>query len=294
LGKGETDGSLEQFPVWEEFPAINTTKNVLNVLDETDLILHIGDISYAVGYSAQWDEFMQQISPISTRIPYMTCIGNHERDYPKSGSWMDGRDSGGECGVPYETRFPMPGTKNDQPWYSFDYGNIHFILMSTEHDFRHKTVQYNWIENDLRAVNRSITPWIIFSGHRPMYIDSTNYDPKYGDQTVATVLRDHIEPLLIQYRVNLAFWGHHHSYQRTCPVMRERCGPAQLPVHVVIGMAGCGLSQNLEDQLPFYFEKVDDQHYGFSRIFTNSTTLHFQYFTNDTPNTPSDEFYLHI
>ncbi len=29
----------------------------------------------------------------------------------------------------------MPTPARDQPWYSFDYGFIHFTFMSTEHDF---------------------------------------------------------------------------------------------------------------------------------------------------------------
>lgn len=38
---------------WEEYPSLNTTRNVLNRIKDLDLVLHIGDISYAVGYSAQ-------------------------------------------------------------------------------------------------------------------------------------------------------------------------------------------------------------------------------------------------
>ncbi len=210
----------------------------------------IGDIAYAVGYGAQWDEFHDQVSAISTRLPYMTCIGNHERDFPNSGSRFNGTDSGGtcptlcavrvfcvarcacrvvcrvcrvsktcassttgECGVAYEVRYPMPTPARDQPWYSFDYGSVHFVFMSSEHNFtigatstpaffsgtvpsrsrltgrvRVSCVvlcafacacapitggtQWQWIEADLRKVDRTTTPWIIFSGHRPMYIDS--------------------------------------------------------------------------------------------------------------------------
>ena len=60
-------------------------------------VTYAGDISYAVGYGAQWDEFHDQVSTISTRLPYMTCIGNHERDFPNSGSLFNGTDSGGTC-----------------------------------------------------------------------------------------------------------------------------------------------------------------------------------------------------
>jgi hypothetical protein len=52
-----------------------------------------------VGYGAQWDEFHDQVSAISTRLPYMTCIGNHERDFPNSGSRFNGTDSGGTCPI---------------------------------------------------------------------------------------------------------------------------------------------------------------------------------------------------
>ena len=53
--------------------------------------------------------------------------------------------------------------------YSYDYGLVHFIMMSTEHDMGNKSTQYKWLENDLKKVNRTKTPWIILAGHRPMY-----------------------------------------------------------------------------------------------------------------------------
>ncbi len=51
MGKGEEDHSLEHWP-WED-PSLNTTKHVIEQIDEIDLVLHIGDISYAVGYSSE-------------------------------------------------------------------------------------------------------------------------------------------------------------------------------------------------------------------------------------------------
>ena len=46
-----------------------------------DSIFHIGDISYATGFLVEWDYFLHLISPIASRVPYMTAIGNHERYY---------------------------------------------------------------------------------------------------------------------------------------------------------------------------------------------------------------------
>ncbi len=50
--------------------------------------------------------------------------------------------------------------------YDFVYGSVHIVMMSTEHDFRSSSKQYSDLANMLAGVNRSITPWLIFSGHR--------------------------------------------------------------------------------------------------------------------------------
>ena len=45
----------------------------------TGVQVHNGDISYARGYFSQWDNFFDQLYPLASRLPYMTCPGNHER-----------------------------------------------------------------------------------------------------------------------------------------------------------------------------------------------------------------------
>ena len=53
--------------------------------------------------------------------------------------------------------------------YSYDYGMVHFIMMSTEHDYSPDSRQYKWLEADLKKVDRKKTPWLIIGGHRAMY-----------------------------------------------------------------------------------------------------------------------------
>lgn len=43
--------------------------------------------------------------------------GNHERDVPGSGSFYEGNDSGGECGVPAETMYYVPAENRAKFWY---------------------------------------------------------------------------------------------------------------------------------------------------------------------------------
>ena len=50
--------------------------------------------------------------------------------------------------------------------YGFDYGSVHFVLMSTEHNFTQGSPQYKFLDQHMQGVDRSKTPWLIFAGHR--------------------------------------------------------------------------------------------------------------------------------
>ena len=43
-----------------------------------DVVLHVGDISYADGYQPDWDLFLQKVEPVAAKVPYMVSPGNHE------------------------------------------------------------------------------------------------------------------------------------------------------------------------------------------------------------------------
>ena len=106
MGCGEIDGSYRE----QLFnPSMNTTYRMKGELNHTDVVFHIGDMSYAQGYAAivstsriiperkysycycmrtnililtQWDVFFDQLGEIAATKPYMVCVGNHERNEP--------------------------------------------------------------------------------------------------------------------------------------------------------------------------------------------------------------------
>jgi hypothetical protein len=102
----------------------------------------------------------------------------------------------------------MPDNGHKIFWYSFNYGNVHIIMMSTEHDFQFGSEQYAWIQRDLASVDRHLFPWIVVTGHRPMYTSESSNT--VGDLGIAQHLRLNLEPLFQRYKVNLALWGHVH------------------------------------------------------------------------------------
>lgn len=282
LGQAEEDGSMEASDMLQSRGTVARMAADAAADDRYGLLVHNGDISYARGFGALWDVYFDQLGPLARTVPYMTTIGNHERDWPGSGDrFVQQWDSGGECGVPYYRRTRMPTPAEDKPWYSFDYGPIHFVQYSTEHAFEPGSEQLAFVEADLKAVDRKRTPWVVLGGHRPLYVDSTFYLWEGSDQKVARQLRAALEPLMWRYRVDATWHGHHHSYQRTCPALRARCvppaadGSQQAPVHFVIGHAGAGLTPNIHFFRPAIFQTVQLKH-GYMRVAANSTHLHHQ------------------
>ena len=44
-------------------------------------MLHVGDLSYADGDPKSWVKFLKEIEFISSKVPYMVAIGNHDYSY---------------------------------------------------------------------------------------------------------------------------------------------------------------------------------------------------------------------
>lgn len=211
-------------------------------------------------------------------------------------------------------RMPAPATTN-QPWlfhyiclsiiriltacsyirWSYDIGLIHFVGISTEHNYTIGSAQYLWLENDLGSVDRSVTPWIIFGGHRAMYINSDYGGAVTSDIVVMETMIANLEPLLFKYRVNIGFYGHNHAVQRMSAVYDSKVVQAstavldgdgneiawhtdpQATVHMVIGTGGAKFTINYIDPYPEWCEKVFYQ-YGYAKVSAvNATYLYWEW-----------------
>ncbi|KAA6417699.1 MAG: nucleotide pyrophosphatase phosphodiesterase [Trebouxia sp. A1-2] len=287
------------------------TRDVID--NDVDLVVHVGDLSYANGDPEIWDTFMDYIEPYSSRAPYMIGIGNHEYDYrtgkekhrshskdpsgassPYDPDWGNyGNDSGGECGVATARRFIMPeayldaaqqeaanhGSSVNSPfWYSFDYGSVHFVMLSTEHDVTPGSHQYRWLEQHLEGIDRCLTPWLVVGMHRPMYV----VHPHKSNRIVAEHLRASLESLFNQYNVDLVVSGHVHSYARTCNVYDEQCvdNLDKGTTHVTLGCGGHKLSDIDHDQYDWL--DYSETKFGYGRVTADGDhSLRLEYITTD-------------
>ena len=75
------------------------------------------------------------------------------------------------------------------------------------------------MEEDLKTVNHD-KQWLVVTGHRPMY---SSMDYATSELTMENHVRVNLESLFVKYGVDVAFWGHMHCYERTCPVINGLC-----------------------------------------------------------------------
>jgi len=242
-----------------------------------------------------WDFYLNMISPMAGSALYLTTVGNHDSDWIDNSSYYVTTSCGGECSVSaLLIPMPKPATRR-KPWWSYDVGLLHFVGMSTEHNFTVGSEQYRWIESDLRSVNRSVTPWVIFGAHRAMYINS-----KYGgrvdsDIDAMELMLPILEPLMFKYKVNLAVYGHNHSVQRQSAVLKKKVVQRstavnnsdgtvtymqinpQATVHMVIGTGGATFTKNAVSPPPSWNEKTFYK-YGYAKLSAvNSTVLDWKW-----------------
>lgn len=75
------------------------------------------------------------------------------------------------------------------------------MVISTETNFTVGSKQWRWLNADLAAVDRGITPFVIVAGHRPLYTSSLQED-KFGAGLI-----EHVQPVLLQHRVDVYLSG---------------------------------------------------------------------------------------
>ena len=161
--------------------------------------------------------FESSIEGITSTTAYVGCEGNHEGGgvfghYSNRFAVYAGDNTSG-ASPDISGLLPAPWNNH---WYSYTVGLVHFVAMSSEAYFFYKgwEVQYAWLEADLAAVDRSVTPWIVVYGHRSIYCSCD------GDcDGAASTLRDGIngqygmEALLNKHKVDL--WINAHEHVRT-------------------------------------------------------------------------------
>ncbi len=168
--------------------AHDTVSNMQNKSPE--LVFALGDLSY----QKSADCWFQMMSPLINKTKMV--FGDHEYNF-KNSSRLD----------EYLQRFNLA-----KQYYSFHYGNVHFLAMSSEIPFDKDSKQYKFANDDLKSAseNKSIN-WIVVCIYEMLYTSPTFH--KSTD-----TIRDIYHPVFDKCHVDLVLQAHSHNYQRTYPI----------------------------------------------------------------------------
>jgi hypothetical protein len=254
----------------------HTTDTVNNIVDKNpELILGLGDYEY---YGDDADCWLEIVEPIDNKMKI--AIGNHEvEEESKLTQYME--------------HF---GLSNQ--YYSFDYQNVHFTVMSDYVSDEIDSEQYTFVQNDLAkaAAAAPNIDWIVIVHHDQEYASTTN-----NLLSRANKWKEAYHLLFEQYNVDLVLQGHQHNYQRTYPIKYDSDTPInpiitdrnrntytnpEGQIFLTVGTGGVFL-QNLNGNKAPYLITAQDKEFGFLNVdVTNNnndgtTTLVGTFYSNN-------------
>ena len=234
----------------------NCNSNTEDVVEDIqtkapEIVLGLGDYIYNDDTADCWLEIVEPIDNIM-RI----AIGNHE-----TGAIL--------------TELMEHYGLTDQ-YYSFDYQNVHFTVMSDYVPDEIGSEQYTFVQNDLaKAAADPNIDWIIVPHHSQKYASTKNYDiPEEREWN------NIYHPLFEQYNVDLVLQGHQHNYQRTYPIKYNSDTPInpiitdrntdtytnpEGQIYLTVGTGGASLHSLNGNQAPYIVTAQDDV-YGFLNL----------------------------
>ncbi len=175
---------------------------------DPDLWLMLGDNAYENGNDRNHHDAVFLMYPDFLRnVSVWPTFGNHEAKSATSGS-----ETGTYFDIWQLPRAAEAGgvASGTEAYYSFDYGNIHFIVLDS---FGHPRVapssMITWLQSDLAANDKE---WIIAYWHHPPYSRGSHNS---NLELILIEMRENIVPILESNGVDLVLSGHSHSYERS-------------------------------------------------------------------------------
>ena len=176
---------------------------------DPDLWIMLGDNAYYHGTDNDYRKAVFNTYPqVLPKTVLWPTLGNHDADTA---------DSTTESG-PYYDIFSLPRNgeaggvaSGTEAYYSFDYGNLHFVCLNSETDPSPPdgAMMMTWLEADLAANEKE---WIIAFWHRAPYSKGS---ADSDEEPMGSWMRQNAVPILERYGVDLVLAGHSHSYERS-------------------------------------------------------------------------------
>ena len=254
-GKSEFD-----FVIAGDYGCDSKTRQTIDGMEDEDpdLVFALGDLSEV----KDSDCFFDIISNLDDDGRFKVALGDDDTGSTRYGDYI--------------RHFDL-----ENPFYSFDYQNVHFLAMSTGKGsvipYVNGSEQYQFIQDDLnKAANNTNIDWIIVYGYRPFYTSPTLHPAN-------EILRETYPPLFEKYGVDMVITSHNHNYQRSYPLIYNIDSSRQpivkdvnasqynspgVPIYFVVGTAGNNL-YDFRGQAPYTVSQLQES--GFLHVNITKT-----------------------
>lgn len=201
-----------------------------------DIVVYTGDLCYSGKYF-EWKQefFTEELQSLISRAPFYNSLGNHEAGTDLVKVFLEAPKS----------------ASNNEFYYSFDYGNVHFLILNTETDVTPGSAQWKFAEEDLSQTTKK---WKVVVFHIPAYSAGGHGENKK--------MQEFTKRIFEKYGVDLVLNGHNHFYQRS---------KVNGVYHLVLGGGGAPLYTPKE--APYVEKSVKDYHYGIMDVSKDAIKL---------------------
>lgn len=283
----------------------DSTKTMANILADTQhtdtpvsMVMIVGDMSYADSNPHRWTSWMELMEPLFRQTPLEVAAGNHEIECDKKTLdvfvqyehyFRNANRLGSAETEPISPHYRkrLHNAKCSNPsqfsghynygnaFYAYQHGMVQMIVLSSYSDAREGSPQYTWLKGLLQSVDRRVTPWVVVSFHCPFYTTFDGHDNEEQSQR----MKEAMEPLFVEYGVNVVFSGHDHAYMRSHPMVDGKV-KKEGPMYVIVGAGGNreGHSDYLHKHPEKWVAVRDVKEYGYGHFHAyNATHAHFHW-----------------
>ena len=224
IAYGDTRGE------WDDWKHTSIVAKAIEA-EQPHFVINTGDLVHNGAVREEWHTFFE-VSSFIHNSTFYPVLGNHEY-----------------YAAPYFKYFSLP---NNERWYSFDSGPIHFIALDSNYRNVIRPAQFFWLIKELKTNDK---PFTIVFFHHPLY-SSSNHGSAYYLRALWGILFQ-------LNKVDIVFNGHDHDYER---------GKVLNVNYIVTGGGGAPLYDAGYSWWTIYSEKT----YHYCLIEANQTKLTFQ------------------
>ena len=221
------DSQSNDYSVWRDTAQSAWQKN-----PDASFFVNMGDLVDNGEDHTQWNAWFEALSGMIDTIPAAPLQGNHET-YDLN--WKV------RLPVAYQHLFSLPSNGNEKrhnQYYSFDYGDVHFIVLNTQMEEIEPLEpglledQLAWFKQDIMKTTKK---WKVVMLHKDVltYAIKNRTDRKAGFSDIGKEFM----PLFDQYGVDLVLSAHLHTYRRRVNLYDFKAD-SKGPLYILTGVAG--------------------------------------------------------